>query len=188
MRTRLKAKSAFFRINAYPAEYALIKTMGEENMFVYSVRASGLRFFAILFLSLAVLVGIMISGSTVFASAQVIGEVDFSGIKTEEDRVHFLKQFGIEVKTEGAECAEFVMPENFDRVMMGYNEIQRTQGLDLAKYARKKVTRYTYEVVDYEGYDGKVLATLLVYRNRVIGCDLSTADPEGFVKPIVTGL
>ena len=154
-------------------------------MFVYSVRASSVRFFAVLILSILVLIGIMLSGSTVFASAEVIGEVDFSGIKTEEDRISFLKQFGVEVKTEGAESAEFVMPENFDRIMMGYNEIQRAQGLDLAKYAKKKVTRYTYEVVGYEGYDGKVLATLLVYRNRVIGCDISTADPEGFVKPIV---
>ncbi len=155
-------------------------------MFVYSIRASSVKFFAVLLLSVAVLVGIMLSGNTVFASAQAIGEVDFSGIKTEEDRVEFLRELGVDVKTEGSEAVEFIMPENFDRVMLGYNEIQKSQGLDLSKYAKKKVTRYTYEVLDYGDYDGKVLATLLVYRNRVIGCDVSSADPEGFVKPIIS--
>ena len=78
------------------------------------------------------------------------------------------------------------MPENFDRVILGYNEIQKLQGLDLSKYSRKRVTRYTYEVEGYPDYEGKVNATLLVYRNRIIGCDISSADPEGFVKPLVS--
>ena len=85
------------------------------------------------------------------------------------------------------------MPENFDRVMLGYNEIQKAQGLDLSRYAKKKVTRYTYEVTNYaelqpedaEPYHGAVYANLLIYRNRVIGADISSADPTGFVEELV---
>lgn len=152
-------------------------------MFVYTVRASGLKFFAVVALTLVVLVGLVLGGGTVLASAAP-GEINFSGMKTREDRIAFLAAFGIEVE-EGEECVSFVMPENFDRVLLGYNEIQRRQGLDISKYAKKKITRYTYTVSNYEGYDGEVKANLLIYRNRIIACDISSADPGGFVEPIV---
>lgn len=157
-------------------------------MFIYSVRASGVKVFALVLAALAVLIGILASGGSVLASASVLGEVDFGGIKTEEDRIAFLSGFGIEVDKDSVSTLDFVMPENFDRIMLGYNEIQKMQGLDLSKYAKKKVTRYTYEVIGYEGYDKEVYANLLVYRNRIIGCDISSADPEGFVHPLVKGV
>ena len=152
-------------------------------MFVYTVRASGLKFFAVVVLTLVVLVGLVFGGGTVLASAAP-GEINFSGMKTREGRIAFLAAFGIEVE-EGEECVSFVMPEDFDRVLLGYNELQRRQGLDISKYAKKKITRYTYTVSNYEGYDGEVKANLLIYRNRIIACDISSADPGGFVEPIV---
>lgn len=155
------------------------------GMFIFSVRASSIRFFAILALAFAVLVGVMMSGGAVFASGAPAGEFNFSGIKSEDDRVAFVEQFGLKVKGAHSDACDFVMPENFDRVIMGYNEIQKRQGLDLSKYAGKKVTRYTYEIDGYEGYDGEVFVNLLVYRNRVIGCDISSGAPDGFVKPLV---
>jgi hypothetical protein len=77
------------------------------------------------------------------------------------------------------------MPKDFDRVVTEYNELQRRQGLDLSKYTGKRVTRYTYEVKNYEGYEGTVYVNLLVYRDKVIGCDISSADPTGFVAPLI---
>lgn len=155
-------------------------------MFVCSVRASTVRFFAILALTLAVLVSLLAVGgrSAVYASAAGAEGYDFSGIREEEDRIAFLRQFGIEVKEGSVEEESFTMPENFDRVMMGYNEIQKMQGLDISKYQKKKVTRYTYEVSNAPEDAGTLYVTLLVYRNRVIGADVSTADPEGCVKPL----
>ncbi len=153
-------------------------------MFILSVRASTVKFFAILALVFAVLIGILISGDTVLAANAPDGKVNFSDIKSEDDRVAFIEQFGLKVKGAACEECDFVMPENFDRVIMGYNEIQKAQGLDLSKYAKKKVKRYTYEIDGYEEYDGAVFVNLLVYRNRVIGCDISSGDPEGFVKPL----
>ncbi|MBQ9071055.1 MAG: DUF4830 domain-containing protein [Clostridia bacterium] len=157
-------------------------------MFIFSIRASTVRFFAVLAITFAVLLGLILSGNTVFASSDASGDVNFSGVKTEDDRVAFIEQFGIRVKGAATESESFVMPENFDRVMQGYNEIQKAQGLDISKYAKKKVTRYTYELDGYEGYDGEVLVNLLVYRNRVIACDISSADPEGFIKPLTLEL
>ena len=60
--------------------------------------------------------------------------------------------------------------------------------MDLSKYKKKTVTRYTFVVTDYEGYEGTVYANVLVYRNRVIGGDICSADVNGFIhgfeKPV----
>ena len=151
-------------------------------MFIYSVRASTVKFFVILAITLAVFIGVLLVGDTALAASA--SGVDFSGIKTEEDRIGFIEGFGHKVKESGEEVS-FVMPESFDRVLTGYNEIQKDQGLDLARYAKKKVTRYTYTLESYGDYEGTVLVNLLVYRGKIIGCDVSSADPEGFVEPLV---
>ena len=155
-------------------------------MFIYSVRASTLRFFGVLFLTICLTVVLVLfgSGQTVFASGTVSGSVDYSGIRTAEDRAAFLKNFGIEVREGSEEETTFTMPENFDRVMLGYNELQKAQGLDISKYKKKKVTRYTYEVLNYPDYEGGVYANLLVYRGKIIACDVCSANPEGFVIPL----
>ena len=41
--------------------------------------------------------------------------------------------------------------------------------------------RYTYELTNYDGYDGKVYVNMIVYRNRVIGGDVCSADVNGFI-------
>lgn len=154
-------------------------------MFVYSVRASTIKLFAVIILTFSLLCGVLVYSETKGTFAVSVNEAyNFSDIKTNEDRIEFLAQFGIEVTGEASE-ESFTMPENFDRVLLGYNEIQKAQGFDLSKYAKKKVTRYTYELPSYRDYDGTVYVTILVYRDKVIGGDVSSADPDGFVKGII---
>ncbi len=153
-------------------------------MFIYSLRASTLKFFAVACVALASLITLIAFVPTLGADSQTVsGEVkiDYTGIKTNDDRVRFLSQFGWEVKPEAVESEEVTIPAEFDKIFMGYNEIQKRQGLDLSDYKKKKVMRYTYEVTNYEGADGVVYANLLVYRNRVIGGDICSADVKGFI-------
>ena len=154
-------------------------------MFIYSVRASTIKFFSVIALTLLVLVGILVfggSGDAVYASS---GNIYFSGVKTDEQRVAFISQFGIKVKAGAVEEEEFRVPENFDRVISGYNEIQKRQGLDLSRYKNKKVTRYTYRVTNCNSTEREVYASLFVYRDRVIACDVSSGEPDGFVYPLI---
>ena len=153
-------------------------------MFIYSIRASTVKFFAFLVLTLALVVGAAVFGAeqAVMASG-VATEIKYDGIKTKEDRIGFIGRFGIEVDPESEESCAFTMPESFDRVIVGYNELQKKQGLDLSKYAGKRVTRYTYEAKNYDA-DGQVLVNLFVYRSKIVACDISSADPEGFVLPL----
>ena len=154
-------------------------------MFIYSVRGSTIKFFAIIVLAVALLFGILAFGGTSAVAASAGVDIKLGGIKTNEDRLEFISQFGLSVAGEAKESESFAVPEKFDRVLSEYNEIQKEQGLDLTKYKNKKVTRYTYSASDYEGYDGEVNVNLVVYRNTVIACDVSSEDPLGFVKPLI---
>ena len=150
-------------------------------MFIYSVRASTLKLGACIVLCFVVLALLLSfsTGDTVYASASG-KEINYGGMKTNEDRVAFIEGFGIKVKTDPVSEESFAMPENFDRVILGYNQIQKAQGLDLTKYQKKRVTHYAYEVTNYD-YNGTVYVNLLVYRNRIIAADISSAADGGFV-------
>ena len=154
-------------------------------MFVYSVRASTIKFFAVLVLSIIGMLLLLSLGSdaTVYASVDGI-DVNYGGIKTDADRVAFLESQGLKVKSEPLTEENYTMPDDFDRVISGYNEIQKAQGLDLAKYKGRRITHYAYEVTNYD-YDGVVVANMLIYRGRIIALDLSSTDNGGFVCAIV---
>ncbi len=160
-------------------------------MFVYSFKASTLKFAGIAAVSLVLLITLIAIIPTIGSTPSDKGglraedmpaaAVNYDKIKTAEDRVAFLAQFGWEVQTQAAEEATVTIPSEFDRVFMSYNELQKRQGLDLSKYKRKEMTRYTYIVTNYPEYDGVVYANLLVYRSKVVGGDICSADVNGFL-------
>ncbi len=144
-----------------------------------------MKFFAFVFLALALVVGAVIySGSDSVFAVSTATDVNYEGIKTNEDRVKFINGFGVAVKEDPVEEQTFRVPENFDRVIAGYNEVQKKQGLSLDKYSGKKVTRYTYEVTNYKDTDGVVYVNLFVYRSRIIACDICSASPKAFLSPL----
>ena len=138
------------------------------------------------------IVAVIVSVIIIAAGAQdeeylgaVSGAVAASNVRTNEDRVAFLARFGWQVEAEPREAVNVTVPEVFDNIFEGYNQLQVSQGLDLSGYRKKTVTRYTYTVTNYPDYDGEVVATLLVYRGRVIGGDICSTDPEGFIHGFV---
>ena len=153
-------------------------------MFIYSIRATTIKLVGIILLAVVIFTGLALSGNnnTVAAVSDAV-EIDYSRIKTAEDRIEFIERFGISVDPESEESTAFRMPKDFDRVILGYNELQKKQGLDLSKYQNKKVTRYTYKVTNHLS-DGEVFANLFIYRGKIVACDISSASPEGFVVPL----
>lgn len=153
-------------------------------MFIYSVRASTVKFFGFIALTLILTLGVTLFGPGGAVSAATGEVVDFSGMKTREDRIAFIESFGVKVNGEGEESEGFSMPSELDRVILGYNELQKKQGLDLSKYRGKRVTRYTYPVTNYNS-DGEVFVNLFIYRGKIVAADISSADPTGFVTPLL---
>lgn len=154
-------------------------------MFIYSVKASSIRFFTVLVLSIVLLTTLIVLVPTYEPMSVSASEtINFNKIKTNEDRVNFLSQLGWKVSEKPLEEVAVTIPDEFDAVFLEYNNLQKEVGLDLARYKRKDVMRYTYEVIGYPGYDGVVYANLLVYKNKVIGGDICTADVNGFVTSL----
>ena len=154
-------------------------------MFICTVRAQTVRFAGVLCLALAILFGVAViadAGAAIVPPEETVVTVSFSRVKTDEDRLKLLTDLGWKTTGEVVEEESFTLPETFDRVLLGYNEIQKDQGLDLTRYRKKKVTRYTYEITNYPDYEGRVYANLIVWRGRVIAGDISSADPMGFVR------
>lgn len=155
-------------------------------MFVYALRANTLRFFAIIGIALIALVSLILfvpnyeiaTTSTILAETE---KIRYDKIKTDEDRIAFLGQFGWDAAETPLEQTDVTVPAEFDKILKSYNEVQKQQGLDLTKYKGKTVTRFTYEIKNYPGYDGKVYANILVYKNRIIGGDICSADVKGFI-------
>ncbi len=156
-------------------------------MFVYSMRATTIKLVGVICVALTVLITLIafvptynISGNAADADADV--SYSYDKIKNVSDAAGFLSQFGWTVDATPTEVKTVTIPAEFDKVFSAYNELQKVQGLNLSKYKGKDVTRYTFRITNYEGYEGTVYANVLVYRNRVIGGDVCSAHASGFVQ------
>ena len=103
------------------------------------------------------------------------------GIKTNEDRLAYLGSFGWQVNEEPLATEELIIPEEFDESYDDYLALQSAQGFDLAKYAGKRVKRYTYEITNYPTGETGVQVNLLIYKNTVIGGEVLSAQLDGFL-------
>lgn len=155
-------------------------------MFICTVKANTLKFFAVIAASVIALCAIIlavpeytpVSPKSIATSAE---KYSYDKIKSEADVVEFLSQFGWQVDPSPIEEVKIKIPAEFDKVMNAYNELQRNQGLDLSKYRGKEVTRYTFRITNYPDYSGTVMANVIVYKKRVIGGDICSTDVTGFI-------
>ena len=149
-------------------------------MFITTLRINTLKLIGITALSVLVVAALVIFVPT-YESTSASNGISYEKVYSNSDRVEFLSGFGWEVAQTPIEEVTVSIPAEFDTVYLGYNNIQKAQGLNLAKYKGKEVVRYTYEVTNYEGYEGKVYVNLLIYRNKVVGGDVCSADSSGFI-------
>ena len=157
-------------------------------MFIYSLKASTLKFIAVVVISIGLLItliSIIPNGTdTVYAASESSKnntKINYKNIKTNEDRINFLKQFNWEVNPEPVEAVEIIIPKEFDAIYKKYNDVQKAQSLNLEKYKNKAVKRYTYEIIDYPRYKGTVYVNILIYNEKIIGGDICSAELNGFM-------
>ena len=102
-------------------------------------------------------------------------------------RVEFLKSLGWDVTTSPVQSSQVKIPEQPDEVFNRYNALQKGQGYDLSQYAGKKVMRYVYKVNNYPDATEPVYATILVYKNEIIGGDITNTSPNGKIQSLQGG-
>ena len=155
-------------------------------MFVYTLKATTLKYIGVMVLSVvAVVLTVALVPSTSMSKYRseevetVAKTGDFKNIKTLSDREAFLNEYGWTIDPDSEKVSEIVIPEEFDEVYSDYNEIQLSQGLNLEKYKGKKAKCYTYNITNYEN-NTPAIATITVYKNRIIASDVSSPEIDGF--------
>lgn len=99
-----------------------------------------------------------------------------------DGRVQFLKSFGWDVAASPTESGQVKIPKESSEVFDRYNTMQKGQGYDLSAYAGKNVMRYVYKVNNYPGATAPVYATVLVYKDQVIGGDVTDTSAGGKIR------
>lgn len=143
-------------------------------MFIWTARVNVKKI--VLTAAVAAVVCVSAAGLLDARQAQAAAAVDPKGIKTADDRVAYLQEWGWQVSPEAVRTEELVLPKEFGEEYAKYLELQKEMGFDLTGYAGKRVKRYTYEVLNYPGGQAGVTAHLLLRRNTVVGGEIVGKD------------
>ena len=107
-------------------------------------------------------------------------------LSTPESRVEFLSTLGYTVSQEPVRTQEVQIPKEFTEVYEQYNALQQSQGFDLSKYKGKRIMQYVYRIENWpEENSEPVYATLLIYKNKLIGGELTRGGENGFLRPLL---
>jgi len=151
-------------------------------MFVYTVKSSKLKLVALVAVVIVAMAALLFLTQGHRATAGNNSVRLAAG--TAQERLAFLSQYGWEISEDPVEVSEVIIPSQFDETYGKYNDIQKAQNLDLSKLAGRRVKRWTYEIKNYPGYEGKqgiVQANLLIDRGVVVGGDVCSLELGGFL-------
>ena len=133
-----------------------------------------------------VLIGLIALVALVMALASLLGgEKESAAVTTMSDndsRVQFLASQGWQVTTSPKEASQVKIPTEQTPAYSRYNDLQKSQGYDLTQYSGKTVMRYVYEVTNFPNAQQPVYATVLVYKNKIIGGDITDTAAKGAVQ------
>ena len=151
-------------------------------MFIMTTRVDKKKLLIAAAAVIAAIVLLLALGRSTGASTPTASMTTAPAADTNDARVKFLTDLGWDVTASPAEAAEVTIPKGSDEVFSRYNELQKSQGYDLSRYAGKKVMRYVYQINNYPEAREPVYATLLVYKDRIIGGDITDTTPGGKVQ------
>ena len=137
-----------------------------------------------------ILIGLVAAAAVIVALILLLGggndaqPTAVSNLSGNDARVEFLESHGWQVTTSPTESGQVKIPSSPSQVFDRYNELQKSQGYDLSQYAGQSVMRYVYQVNNYPGATEPVYATLLVYKNQVIGADVTDTSATGVIQSL----
>lgn len=106
-------------------------------------------------------------------------------LSSNDARVEYLEGLGWQVNASPVESGQVRIPTQTTEVYDRYNDLQKAQGFDLTRFAGKTVMRYVYKVTNYPNATEPVYATLLIYKNQVIGGDITDTAPNGAISGLL---
>ena len=100
-------------------------------MFIYSVRASSLKFAMIVLVGVSVFLALFLLIPPVSNEDSAVSAVSYENVRTNEDRRAFLSSLGYEVSESEVDSVKIRIPSEFDKIYASYNEMQKAHHLSL---------------------------------------------------------
>ena len=136
-------------------------------------------------LALAAVAGVIILLVLLLGGGNDSAPTAATSVASNDGRVQFLQALGWEISQSPAESGQVRIPQEQNQVFGRYNDLQKSAGYDLSQYAGKTVMRYVYKVNNFPGATEPVYATLLIYKNQVIGGDITNTAANGTMQALV---
>ncbi len=130
------------------------------------------------FLCCSILTLTLPSGATPVSAS---GNPDPQGVKSAENRLDYLAEWGWQVAEEPLSVEELLIPEILDDSYAEYMALQQSQGFDLNALTGERVKRYSYAVLNYPTGEEGVQLNLLIYNNTVVGGEVLSPQLDGFL-------
>ena len=137
-----------------------------------------------IFIALAAAAGLIIALILTLGGGKKTDPAAVTTMSDNSSRVQFLKDLGWEVSTSPTESGQVRIPAEEGEVFTRYNALQKSQGYDLSQYAGKTVMRYVYKVNNFPNATEPVYATVLVYKNQIIGGDITDTAAKGMIQSL----
>ena len=152
-------------------------------MFLMTAKVSKRRILAALGGLIVLIAGMLLLFRSPDAAETLARGQKLPAVKTAEQRLAFLKELGY---TPGDEKTMQVrIPKEGGEVFRRYNELQKSQGFDLTEFAGKNVMRYEFELQNFPGATAPVHATMLLYRGKLVGGDITDSSPGGKIQGLL---
>ena len=105
-------------------------------------------------------------------------------MSTTQQMADYILSKGYTVDLQSAQVKEVRIPKKFDAEFSNFNEkIMGTDGLSLEKYKNDKVSKWTFDIVDYDVEGKTAVAALLVHKEKLIGAYI-IQQPDGTAHPL----
>ena len=135
-------------------------------------------------IALAAVAGVILALILLLGGKDNAAPTAATSVAGNEGRIAFLQNLGWEVNASPVESGQVRIPKDQKPIFSRYNELQKSAGYDLAQYADKTVMRYVYQVNNLPGATEPVYATILVYKDQVIGGDITDTAAQGAMRPL----
>lgn len=133
-------------------------------------------------LALAAAVVLIAALIMLFSGGDAVSATSSESLATNDARVKFLTNFGWQVAASPVESSQVRIPADSTQAFERYNALQKSQGYDLSQYAGKTVMRYVYKIQNYPNATEPVYATLLIYKDQIIGGDVTDTAAKGVIQ------
>lgn len=147
-------------------------------MFFMTAKVDFKKILIVLAAAALLIIGILV----IFGGGEESVSTGTAAVSGNDARVHFLKELGWDVSSSPVESSQVRIPAEQSELYQRYNALQKSLGYDLSAYAGKTVMRYVYKVNNYPDATEPVYATLLVYKNQVIGGDITDTSAKGVMQ------